>query len=88
MKKYQEEWFQDMLDDISDIEYKTMESDVYLDAERQLDEAKEELFKLIPDSEQEQANALYNQMEEYVLRMYNIILKNSVCAMKFGEIEF
>lgn len=88
MKKYQEEWFQDMLDDISDIEYKTMESDVYLDAERQLDEAKEELFKLIPDSEKEQANALYNQMEEYVLRMYNIILKNSVCAMKFGEIEF
>ena len=88
MKKYQEEWFQDMLDDISDIEQKTMESDVYLDAERQLDEAKEELFKLIPDSEKEQANALYNQMEEYVLRMYNIILKNSVCAMKFGEIEF
>ncbi len=88
MKEYQEAWFQDMLDDISDIEYKTMESDEYLGAERQLDKAKEELFKLIPDSEKEQANVLCNQMEEYVLRMYNIILKNSVCAMKFGEIEF
>lgn len=88
MKEYQEAWFQDMLDDISDIEYKTMESDEYLGAERQLDKAKEELFKLIPDSEKEQANVLYNQMEEYVLKMYNLILKNSVCAMKFGEIEF
>ena len=43
MKRYQEEWFQDKLDDINEVESHVMESKEFLDAKRQLEEIKSKI---------------------------------------------
>lgn len=88
MKDYKEQWFQDNLESMEEVELKSMESQAYLDAERKLDEAKEAILQYVPDSDKEAVSKLLNEREECGWLMYNTLVKNTVCAAKFGEIEF
>lgn len=83
MKNYQEDWFQDKLDMINEIENQAMESEAFLDATKQLDEIKSAILALIPEESRGQGEQLFDTMPEFVYQAYNSVMKPVVCATKF-----
>lgn len=83
MKNYQEDWFQDKLDMINEIENQAMESEEFLDATKQLDEIKSAVLALIPEENREKAEELFDSVPEFIYQAYNAVMKPVVCTTKF-----
>ena len=85
MKRYQEEWFQDKLDDINEVESHVMESKEFLDAKRQLEEIKSKIKAQVPEAERSAIDLLFDSMDEINLSVYNMLMEKIVCATKFDD---
>ena len=85
MKRYQEEWFQDKLDDINEVERHVMESKEFLDAKRQLEEIKSKIKAQVPEAERSAIDLLFDSMDEINLSVYNMLMEKIVCATKFDD---
>ena len=85
MKRYQEEWFQDKLDDIDEVQSHVMESKEFLDAKRQLEEIKSKITAQVPEAERSAIDLLFDSMDEINLSVYNMLMEKIVCATKFDD---
>lgn len=83
MKKYQEDWFQDKLDMINEVEDQAMESEKFLDAAKQLDEIKRAMLALVSEENRKKAEELLDSAPEFIYQAYNAVMKPVVCATKF-----
>ena len=87
MKDLKDLWFDSMGDIICEAESLTMKQEEFLGLERQLEITRERVLQFVPEEDKASCREQLNRVEEYLMAMYNMYLKNAVIAVEFKEID-